>query len=134
VPKSYPVYDGGYHDTLELLKEYVNSLENLQTIGRNGLHRYNNQDHAMLTGMKAVQNALYGESHDLWAVNAEDEYHEEVRDERESVRRTSPRRNDGALPAQPHDANERFSAAQKQATDADEPDSALATTNRAAPG
>ena len=48
-------------------------------VGRNGLHRYNNQDHAMLTGMLAVRNLLHGENHDLWAVNAEQEYHEEVR-------------------------------------------------------
>lgn len=84
--KSYPVYDSGYGDVLERIKRFVNSLENFQTIGRNGLHRYNNQDHAMLTGILAVKNALDGEAHDLWQVNAEQEYHEEVREElRENV-------------------------------------------------
>ena len=66
VEKSYPVYDSDYEQSLDVLKAYVASLENLQTIGRNGLHRYNNQDHAMLTGMLAVRNLLYGESNNLW--------------------------------------------------------------------
>jgi protoporphyrinogen oxidase len=79
VEKSYPVYDADYRAHLMVLREYVEGLENLQTIGRNGLHRYNNQDHAMLTGMLAVRNLLHGEVHNLWAVNAEQEYHEEVR-------------------------------------------------------
>src|SRR5207253_2014830 len=56
VPKSYPVYDSGYRDSLAILRRFVDSLENFQTIGRNGLHHYNNQDHAMLTGMLAVDN------------------------------------------------------------------------------
>lgn len=78
VEKSYPVYDSDYEKSLEVLKAYVAGLENLQTIGRNGLHRYNNQDHAMLTGMLAVRNLLYGEANNLWQVNAEQEYLEEV--------------------------------------------------------
>jgi protoporphyrinogen oxidase len=79
VEKSYPVYDSTYTEHLGVIKEYINSLENFQTIGRNGLHRYNNQDHAMLTGMLAVRNMLYGETNNLWVVNAEQEYHEEIR-------------------------------------------------------
>ena len=59
--------------------QFVDGLENLQTIGRNGLHRYNNQDHAMLTGMLAVRNATLGERNDLWSVNVDQEYHEEIR-------------------------------------------------------
>jgi protoporphyrinogen oxidase len=78
VEKSYPVYDSDYRTYLLKLREYVEGFANFQTIGRNGLHRYNNQDHAMLTGMLAVRNILHGEDHDLWAVNAEQEYHEEV--------------------------------------------------------
>lgn len=85
VPKSYPVYDAGYQDVLERIKQYVNRFENFQTIGRNGLHRYNNQDHAMLTGMLAVRNAFDGEDFDLWSVNTEQEYHEEVREEPEEM-------------------------------------------------
>lgn len=79
VPKSYPVYDSGYRESLDVVREYVDGLENFQTIGRNGLHRYNNQDHAMLTGMLAVRNMVLGQKNDLWNVNAEQEYHEEVR-------------------------------------------------------
>ena len=60
------------------MREFVDGLENLQTIGRNGLHRYNNQDHAMLTGMLAVRNLMDGERHDLWSVNTDQEYHEEM--------------------------------------------------------
>ena len=78
VEKSYPVYDSDYVESLETIKAYLASLENLQTIGRNGLHRYNNQDHAMLTGMLAVRNLLHGEQNNLWQVNAEQEYHEEL--------------------------------------------------------
>jgi protoporphyrinogen oxidase len=78
--KSYPVYDSGYRLLLDEIRAYVDSFENFQTVGRNGLHRYNNQDHAMLTGMYAVRNSLFGKTHDLWAVNGEQEYHEEVRE------------------------------------------------------
>lgn len=71
VEKSYLVYDADYRDHLDAVREYLGTLENFQTIGRNGLHRYNNQDHSMLTGMLAVRNMLYGETNDLWNVNAD---------------------------------------------------------------
>jgi protoporphyrinogen oxidase len=76
-PKAYPVYRGDYQAHLAALREYLLGFENLQTVGRNGLHKYNNQDHAMLTALLAVKNVL-GERHDVWAVNTEDEYHESV--------------------------------------------------------
>ena len=79
VPKAYPVYDSEYQSYLETLKEFTSALQNLQTIGRNGLHRYNNQDHSMVTGMLAVRNLLDGEKNDLWRINAEDEYLEEIK-------------------------------------------------------
>jgi protoporphyrinogen oxidase len=75
-PKAYPVYTGDYKEHLERIKDYINSFDNLQTIGRNGLHMYNNQDHSMLTAILAVRNIL-GESHDVWAVNTGQSYHEE---------------------------------------------------------
>jgi protoporphyrinogen oxidase len=78
VPKAYPVYDATYREHLDTVRQFVNGLENLQTIGRNGLHRYNNQDHAMLTGLLAVRNLTDGARHDLWSVNTEPDYHEEV--------------------------------------------------------
>ena len=81
VPKAYPVYDSSYRDHLATAKEFLTRLENFQTIGRNGLHRYNNQDHAMLTGMLAVRNLVLGQQNDLWNVNTEQEYLEEVRTE-----------------------------------------------------
>lgn len=90
-PKSYPVYDSDYASHLAVVKDYVQGLENFQTIGRNGLHRYNNQDHAMLTGMLAVRNLVLGQANDLWSVNAEQEYHEEIRTEKESADRKPER-------------------------------------------
>ena len=81
VPKAYPMYDSYYREYLDIVKEFTAGVENFQTIGRNGLHRYNNQDHAMLTGMLAVRNLVFGEKNDLWNVNTDQEYHEEIRGE-----------------------------------------------------
>lgn len=75
-PKAYPVYDRDYRQHLQVIQDYLATFENLQTVGRNGMHRYNNQDHSMLTGLLAAKNLL-GEEHDLWEVNAERSYHEE---------------------------------------------------------
>jgi protoporphyrinogen oxidase len=81
VDKAYPVYDNNYREHLSLVRGFVESLDNFVTIGRNGLHRYNNQDHAVLTGMLAVRNLVFGEKNDLWRVNDDGEYHEEVREQ-----------------------------------------------------
>jgi protoporphyrinogen oxidase len=78
VPDAYPVYDADYRSHLAVVRQFVDGLENFHTIGRNGLHRYNNQDHAMLTGMLAARNLVLGEHHDLWSVNTEPDYHEET--------------------------------------------------------
>ena len=85
VEKTYPVYDSTYQQHVDVIKSYIAGLENFQTIGRNGLHRYNNQDHAMLTGMYAVRNILYGEDNNLWGINAEQDYHEEIRKDRDPI-------------------------------------------------
>jgi protoporphyrinogen oxidase len=77
-PKAYPVYNGSYAGFLAEIKGYLSGFCNLQTIGRNGLHKYNNQDHSMLTAMLAVSN-LFGGQHDVWEVNTERSYHEEIR-------------------------------------------------------
>ncbi len=74
--KAYPVYDGEYHQHLAVIREYLSGFENLYTIGRNGMHRYNNQDHSMLTGLMAACNIL-GADYDLWDVNTDQTYHEE---------------------------------------------------------
>jgi hypothetical protein len=76
--KAYPVYDQQYHDSIATVRQYLKGFSNLQTIGRNGLHRYNNQDHSMLTGVYAVRNIM-GEQYDVWSVNTEMEYHEDGR-------------------------------------------------------
>lgn len=73
--KAYPVYDETYRTHVEALKAYLAGFGNLQMVGRNGLHKYNNQDHAMLTALLAARNVL-GERHDVWAVNTEEEYQE----------------------------------------------------------
>jgi len=83
VEKSYPIYDSDYREALAVIRAFVDELENFQTMGRNGLHRYNNQDHAMLTGLLAARNAVLGERNDLWSVNVDQEYHEEVQRDRE---------------------------------------------------
>lgn len=80
VPKAYPIYDSSYRESLVVIRQFLSELENFQPVGRNGLHRYNNQDHAMLTGMLAVRNTVLGQQHDLWQVNTDEEYHEEIRD------------------------------------------------------
>ena len=76
-PKAYPVYDQDYMAALSVVSDWIKTLENFHTVGRNGLHRYNNQDHSMLSAMLAARNIL-GEDHDVWSVNVERSYHEEL--------------------------------------------------------
>ena len=79
MPKAYPVYDGAYQDALRTIRGWLDGIGNLQLIGRNGQHRYNNQDHSMVTGVYAARNIAAGADYDIWDVNVEDEYHEEQR-------------------------------------------------------
>ncbi len=79
MPKAYPVYDSTYADALVTVREFISQLGNLHLVGRNGLHKYNNQDHSMLTAMLVVKNIL-GAHYDIWSVNADQEYHEEVKE------------------------------------------------------
>lgn len=83
MPKAYPVYDQDYKSNLAIIRDYLVSIENLQLIGRNGQHRYNNQDHSMLTGIYAARNVC-GSDFDVWDVNLEGEYHEEASRERKA--------------------------------------------------
>jgi protoporphyrinogen oxidase len=95
--KTYPVYDDEYLNHLRVIREYVEAeLPNLQFIGRNGMHRYNNQDHSMMTGILAAQNIALGETFDLWKVNGDAEYLEEVREDDDSGRQTPSRVKDDA--------------------------------------
>jgi protoporphyrinogen oxidase len=85
--KTYPAYFGTY-DRFDEVRKYVDGFENLFLLGRNGMHRYNNQDHSMLTAMVAVDNILNGETSkaNLWEINTEPDYHE---DQKESASRVS---------------------------------------------
>ena len=79
VPKAYPVYDSTYRESLQTIRQFLSRIYNLQLVGRNGMHKYNNQDHSMLTAMLAVMN-ISGANYDLWQVNVDQEYHEEITD------------------------------------------------------
>jgi protoporphyrinogen oxidase len=86
VHKAYPMYDVEYPERVQTIRGWLAGIDNLIQVGRNGLHRYNNSDHSMLTAMRAVDNILTGSHHDIWAVNAESVYHEEdVADEQPYV-------------------------------------------------
>ena len=78
VPKTYPAYFGTY-DRFDELREFTDSFENLFLVGRNGMHKYNNQDHSMLTAMTVVDGIVAGkvDKAALWGINTEQEYHEE---------------------------------------------------------
>ncbi len=77
VPKAYPMYDAEYAERVSTIRTWLDGLDNFIQVGRNGLHRYNNSDHSMLTAMRAIDNLVKGTDHDIWAVNAESVYHEE---------------------------------------------------------
>jgi len=78
MPKTYPAYFGAY-SRFDEIRQFVDGIGNLYLVGRNGMHRYNNQDHSMLTAMEAVNNIVTGRSDksNIWEVNTEAEYHEE---------------------------------------------------------
>ena len=78
VRKAYPVYDSTYKRAISVMRNFLNDTPNLQLIGRNGMHHYNNQDHSMLTGILAARNIL-GANYNLWEVNSDVEYHEQSR-------------------------------------------------------
>jgi len=78
MPKAYPVYDEDYKANVAVLREWLEAnVTNVHPVGRNGMHKYNNQDHSMLTAMLTVENVLGRGDHDIWSVNVEEEYHEE---------------------------------------------------------
>jgi len=79
MPKAYPIYDADYRARLDEVRQCIDRVPNLHTIGRNGMHKYNNQDHSMYTAMLTAENMLGQARHDVWAVNTDFEYHEEQR-------------------------------------------------------
>jgi len=77
MPKAYPVYDEGYDRRVGVIRRWLaEATPNVHPVGRNGMHRYNNADHSMVTAMLTVENILDGAGHDVWAVNVEADYHE----------------------------------------------------------
>ncbi len=79
MPKAYPIYDSVYVEAVNTIREFLAGLGNLYPVGRNGMHKYNNQDHSMLTAMLSVKNIL-GANYDVWEVNVDNEYHEEIKE------------------------------------------------------
>lgn len=79
MPKAYPVYDAFYSQAVDTIRAFIGGFGNVYLVGRNGMHKYNNQDHSMLTAMLSVKNIL-GANYDVWEVNVDNEYHEEVRE------------------------------------------------------
>ena len=81
MPKAYPVYDEFYKQNVDVIRRWLaDAVPNVHPVGRNGMHRYNNADHSMLTAMLSVRNILGATpAHDIWSVNVEDDYHEEQR-------------------------------------------------------
>jgi len=80
MPKAYPMYDATYQASVETIKAWITeNAPNVHPVGRNGMHKYNNQDHSMYTAMLAVEN-IFGADHDVWSVNVEEEYHETKED------------------------------------------------------
>jgi hypothetical protein len=85
VQKAYPMYDDAWSEQVETVRRYLEEhLPNLQLVGRNGMHKYNNQDHSMMTAICAAEN-ICGANFDLWAINTEPEYHEEKQSETAKV-------------------------------------------------
>lgn len=79
MPKAYPVYNADYAGFVATIREWIGeNAPNVHPVGRNGMHKYNNQDHSMLTAQLTVKNILgAAPAHDIWSVNVEDDYHEE---------------------------------------------------------
>jgi protoporphyrinogen oxidase len=92
MPKAYPVYDEGYQDAVEKIRAWLRKeVPNVHAVGRNGMHKYNNQDHSMYTAMLTVENITADARHDIWAVNVEEEYLEEkARDLGKGTGRSAP--------------------------------------------
>ncbi len=93
-PKAYPVYDDAYQEHVDVVREYLRTqLSNLHLVGRNGMHKYNNQDHSMMTALLVARNIATGSSYDPWKVNAEAVYHEDVHvGEKDTTGRQVPQR------------------------------------------
>ena len=93
MPKAYPVYDDDYQANLAIIRHWLKTLPNLELAGRNGMHKYNNQDHSMMTALLAARNILGLGQFDTWKVNTDAEYlEEEVAENGQTAGRTVPQR------------------------------------------
>ena len=92
MPKAYPVYDDVYQQHLAVIRGWLKNLPNLELSGRNGMHKYNNQDHSMMTAVLAARNILGVGEFDTWKVNTDAEYHEEGSESDETTGRQVPRK------------------------------------------
>jgi protoporphyrinogen oxidase len=81
MPKAYPVYDDDYQKNVAIIRDWLKNLSNIELAGRNGMHKYNNQDHSMMTALLAARNILGLGRFDTWKVNTDAEYHEEATEE-----------------------------------------------------
>jgi protoporphyrinogen oxidase len=98
MPKAYPIYDEHYRDNVDVLRLWLaENAVNVHPVGRNGMHRYNNQDHSMYTAILTVDNIL-GADHDIWSVNVEADYHEEKSTDTSGSRRSGTGRDAPVLP------------------------------------
>ncbi|NES16195.1 MULTISPECIES: NAD(P)/FAD-dependent oxidoreductase [Micromonospora] len=99
MPKAYPVYDERYQRNVDVIRDWLaREVPNVHPVGRNGMHRYNNQDHSMLTAMLAAENIAHGADHDVWTVNVEQDYHESRHPSRHGTGRDAP-----IMPARTHE-------------------------------
>ena len=98
MPKAYPVYDASYRDRVAVVRRWLDRFDNLELAGRNGMHKYNNQDHSMMTALLAARNILGLGSYDTWRVNTDAEYHEQGGDDEaaDAAGRAVPRRVEAA--------------------------------------
>ncbi|MFB7948721.1 NAD(P)/FAD-dependent oxidoreductase [Kitasatospora phosalacinea] len=86
IHKAYPIYDDRYQAALDVIRGWLaEAVPNVHPVGRNGMHRYNNQDHSMMTALLTAENIRTGSTHDVWEVNVEEEYHEEGGDSKRST-------------------------------------------------
>ena len=111
MPKAYPVYDETYQQAVDVIRGWLAAeAPNVHPVGRNGMHKYNNQDHSMYTAMLTAENIVRGTEHDVWAVNVEEEYHEERAGE-SSVRLDGRTGTGRSAPVVPSRARERSGSA-----------------------
>jgi protoporphyrinogen oxidase len=98
LPRTYPIYVGNYKEALTVIQHYLQGINNLQVVGRYGAFKYNNQDHSLLMGIMAAENVTTPGKYDLWKVNSDDDYQEEVKESEATSPGLNPRLSARFLP------------------------------------